>query len=122
MIYRRPLTIAASGEPYASDLFIVLITVSCFSGKSDELMVIRQGEIFVNLTDKQAVAGDSFDFKRVAMNNALRRQIAELSAQLALNDRMQRNVLSSEIDVGEVADSIIAALIAHQQKETDARY
>lgn len=84
-------TIAASGEPYASDLFIALDNGELFFRKSDELMVIRQGEIFVNLTDKQAVAGDSSDFKRVAMNNALRRpccglvaQIGELSSQVVI--------------------------------------
>ena len=115
-------TIAASGEPYATDLFTALDKGELFFRKSDELMVIRQGETFVNLTDKQAVAGDSSDFKRVAMNNALRRQIAELSAQLALNDpNAEKRLNAVKSMLGKVADSDRAALIAHQQKETDAK-
>ena len=47
-------------------------------------MVIRQGETFINLTDKQAVAGDSSDFKRVAMNNACAAKLLELSASTGL--------------------------------------
>lgn len=83
----------------------------CFFSKSDELMVIRQGDTFVNLTDKtDTVAGDSSDFKRVAMNNALRRQIAELSAQLALTDPNAEKRLNAVKSMWKVADSDRAAL------------
>ncbi len=79
-------TIAASSEPYVADLFTALDKGELFYRKSDDLIVIRQGETFVDLKEKQTISGESSDFKRVAMNNELRRQLSELSAQLALND------------------------------------
>lgn len=115
-------TIAASREPYVGDIFTALDNGELFFRKNDALMVIRQGGTFIDLIHKQPVAGDSSDFKRVAMNNALRRQIAELSAQLALNDPdagKRLNAVKSLL--GKVNPAELASLVAHQKTEKDSK-
>lgn len=115
-------TMAASDAPYVADLFTSLDNGELFYRKSDELLVIRRGESFVGLADKQVVAGDSTDFKRVAMNNALRRQIAELSAQLALNDAdAGKRLAAVKSLLGKVTAADVAMLTAHQQAEKDGK-
>lgn len=115
-------TIAASGEPYTVDLFTALDKGELFFRKSDELMVIRQGDIFVDVKTKQTITGDSADFKRVAINNALRRQLSELSAQLALDDAdAGKRLTAVKSLLGKVSPMELSVLISHQQKEKNAK-
>lgn len=114
-------TIAASGEPYVADLFTALDSGELFYRKNDDLIVIRQGESFVDVKSKQSITGESSDFKRVAMNNALRRQISELSAQLALNDPdTDKRLNAVKSLLGKVKSTELSTLVAHQKTEQDS--
>ncbi len=115
-------TMATSKAPYVGELFTAMDNGDLFYRKSDDLIVIRRGDAFIGLADKQPVAGDSSDFKRVAINNALRRQVSELSAQLALGDPdAGKRLVAVKSLLGKVTTADLPRLVAHQQTEQDAR-
>ena len=104
-------TIAASGEPYAADLFTALDKGELFFRKSDELMVIRQGDTFVNLTDKQAVAGDSSDFKSLAVENHLRQKWEQMLSRYIKTSFATTNLANFAGNIGTFIQQIFTVIV-----------
>ncbi len=77
--------LAASGDAKVLPLFAAIEGGDLYYHKQSLQLVIRQAEGFVALDDGAPVSGKSSDFKRVVVNNALRRQLTQAGAQLQLS-------------------------------------
>lgn len=114
--------LAASGAQYVPTLLSALADGELYYRKQDGLLVLKEGQAYTALHDGAAVSGKSRDFKRVAVNNALREQLSQLAADLALTDAdPARRLAAVEAMFGKVTPAQTTALRARLQQETDSR-
>ena len=78
-------SLAESGDPRVLPLFAAIDGGDLYYHKQSLQLVIRQVDGFKALDGGEPVTGKTSDFKRVVVNNALRRQLTQASAQLQLS-------------------------------------
>lgn len=78
-------SLADSGDPRVLPLFAAIDGGDLYYHKRSLQLVIRQADGFLALDGGEPIMGKTSDFKRVVVNNALRRQITQASAQLQLS-------------------------------------
>ncbi|WP_377152640.1 urea ABC transporter permease subunit UrtB [Pseudaeromonas sharmana] len=114
--------LSGSGATYVSALFSALDEGDLYYRKQDGRLVIKGAAGFTALHDGRAVPGKAREFKRVAVNNALREQLSQLTANLALGDAdPARRLAAVEAMFGKVTPAQTTALQARLQQETDSR-
>ncbi len=100
------IALANSQQPYVQRLFDALEQGDLFYRKSDKSLFIRTEKGWSSLTDDAVIEGSASEFKRVGINNALREQVSQLAATLALaNPDPQQRIAAIKAMLGKVDDT-----------------